>query len=65
MSDRQVCVCELISSSTVARADTQGSIFFAIAEKESTVRKRQHRFYSGLFKENRSGDINKFHQKIQ
>ncbi|GAA5855051.1 hypothetical protein JCM3766R1_002006 [Sporobolomyces carnicolor] len=42
-----------------------GSIFFAIAEKESTVRKRQHRFYSGLFKENRSGDINKFHRKIQ
>ncbi|GAA5911922.1 uncharacterized protein JCM6883_000735 [Sporobolomyces salmoneus] len=42
-----------------------GSLFYAVAEKESTVRARQHRFYSGLFKENRSGDINKFHKKIQ
>ncbi|GAA5973895.1 hypothetical protein JCM3765_007328, partial [Sporobolomyces pararoseus] len=31
-----------------------GSIFYSVANKESTVRKRDHHFYSGLFKENRA-----------
>ncbi|GAA6018005.1 hypothetical protein JCM11491_000028 [Sporobolomyces phaffii] len=42
-----------------------GSLFYAVAEKESTVRARQHRFYSGLFKENRSSDVKKYNKKIQ
>ncbi|GAA5971979.1 hypothetical protein JCM3765_000617 [Sporobolomyces pararoseus] len=39
-----------------------GSIFYSVANKESTVRKRDHHFYSGLFKENRASQDNK---KIQ
>ncbi|GAA5998376.1 hypothetical protein JCM5350_005882 [Sporobolomyces pararoseus] len=43
-----------------------GSIFYSIANKESTIRKRDHHFYSGLFKENRASEDNqKFNKKIQ
>ncbi|GAA5942975.1 caleosin family protein [Sporobolomyces koalae] len=43
-----------------------GSIFFAIAEKESTVRARQQRIFSGWFKENRAtSDLRKYSKKVE
>ena len=40
-----------------------GSLFFAVAEKESTTRSKQP-FWAGFFNENRAGDIKRF-KKIE
>jgi len=40
-----------------------GSLFYAVAEKESTVRSKQP-WWAGFFNENRAGDVKRF-KKIE